>query len=432
MRKLAIGIGFGVVAVAGMFVVSRLPGADFDTWQRDLEADVPYDQRLALIAIENDPSIPAEAGIDVVMRAMLLPDIDVRRQAHAALVALARRAPEHIATILADVNEPEQRRRAALFASHACANGFYRLLLDRLPEPERPESDWFYNALVARAPIVIGPLRERLAGDDGEARSRAARAIAMLTTAAEPATAELTVSLDDSDERVRYWSLRALSAIERLPSESRKAVHARLSDESSRVRELAASVLVHQLVLVASESDETLARRALKQVRELGAKAMPGLEALFASEDERTVLIAARQLLRIDRDRALVAIVDAILDTTTVAVRRKLMGLLMDVGPDGLPYVVEGLREGRPGGRANLCRVLGSYGAEAAPAIPILAGTLHDLSPVTRHWAAYALGEIGDAALPTLPAIEAMLEGEDPETARQAFAARDKLRALRS
>lgn len=430
MRMLAIGIGI-VVAVAA-FGASRLPRADFEDWRRDLEADVPYDQRLALLAIAEDPTVPAEAGIDVVMSAMLLPDVEVRRKANAALVALARRYPVRIATILADADEPEQRRRAALFASHACANEFYRLLLDRLPEADRPEPDWFYRSLVARAPVVLGPLRERLEGGEPEARARAARALAELGMAAEPAISSIVAALDDPDERVRYWSLRSLAAFPRLAPEARRAVHTRLADPSERVHRLAASVLVHQLVFVAQQSDEALARRALKQVRELDTRAVPGLESLFARENETTVLIAARQLLRIDRDRAFVAIVDAIHDTTTSEVRRSLVRLLINAGTDCIPHVVRGLEAGRKGGRANLCRVLGSFGPDAAPAIPVLGGALSDLAPATRHWAAYALGEIGDAALPMLPAIEAMLENEDPERARQAFAARDKLRAIRS
>ncbi len=71
---------------------------------------------------------------------------------------------------------------------------------------------------------------------------------------------------------------------------------------------------------------------------------------------------------------------------------------------------------------ARLCIEAGRYGAEAAPAVPVLTEVLKHEGEGARRYAAQSLGKIGKAAAAALPALRE-LAGNDPDSRVREWAA---------
>ncbi|HEX4149354.1 MAG TPA: HEAT repeat domain-containing protein, partial [Pirellulales bacterium] len=68
--------------------------------------------------------------------------------------------------------------------------------------------------------------------------------------------------------------------------------------------------------------------------------------------------------------------------------------------------------------RWHVARALGSFGANAAAAVPKLTDCLTDSSGLVRAYAAYALGRIGSDSTSAIPALVTALEDSDPTVRR--------------
>jgi tetratricopeptide (TPR) repeat protein len=73
-----------------------------------------------------------------------------------------------------------------------------------------------------------------------------------------------------------------------------------------------------------------------------------------------------------------------------------------------VPDLIETLREGERGDRANAARTLGQLGPGAAAAVPALTNALNDEEFFVRRMAVMALGKIGPAAEAAIPALQAI------------------------
>ncbi len=77
-----------------------------------------------------------------------------------------------------------------------------------------------------------------------------------------------------------------------------------------------------------------------------------------------------------------------------------------------VPDLIEKLREGGIGDRANAAWTLGQFGPGAATAVPALTDALDDEEYFTRVQAVRALGKIGPAAEAAIPALRAIQDDE--------------------
>ena len=82
---------------------------------------------------------------------------------------------------------------------------------------------------------------------------------------------------------------------------------------------------------------------------------------------------------------------------------------LLQIGPAGLPYFIELLKNGDPNIRAKAASYIGHLGSQAGPAAPALAKALKDSNPSVRNTAVTALSQIGPPAGVALPGLNAAL-----------------------
>jgi hypothetical protein len=79
-----------------------------------------------------------------------------------------------------------------------------------------------------------------------------------------------------------------------------------------------------------------------------------------------------------------------------------------------LSYYTGRFKEASPSERADLARAIGSFGADAAPALAVLTGALTDPDPGIRAAAAWAISEVGRGGAPAVPALAKALGDTSP------------------
>ncbi|MFO8035006.1 MAG: HEAT repeat domain-containing protein [Anaerolineales bacterium] len=150
-------------------------------------------------------------------------------------------------------------------------------------------------------------LSDLLSGDDQRAQEAAARIAAV----GEHALPELKTMLDDPEEEIRWWAVRALAAMDHpeIPDLLRKALH----DEGESVRQCAALALrerpnpeaLPDLVELLEAGDTLTRRLAGDALIALGALAVPELMAVMGGGSVGAQVEAARGLAKIGDKRAI-------------------------------------------------------------------------------------------------------------------------------
>jgi HEAT repeat protein len=219
---------------------------------------------------------------------------------------------------------------------------------------------------IARKRIAISALIEALKSGESTTRGAAATTLGLLGSDAREAVPALVTALEDSQTYVRSSAASTLGQIGSDAVASVPALIKALGDSDSHVRTSAASslgnigwgaaVATPALLDSLKEADEELYQDVLIALVRIGAK------------HDKTVPLVVKRL-----------------NSTNVEIPRRFVMLLN----------------------------LKSVGADAAPAVPALAGLLEDKSPHVRYCAYICLGEIGPPAKAVVPALEKALNDKD-------------------
>lgn len=100
---------------------------------------------------------------------------------------------------------------------------------------------------------------------------------------------------------------------------------------------------------------------------------------------------------------------------------------LGQIGPAGVPWLIQALMTGKPKGRAWAADALRNAGSDAREAIPALAAALGDDVAEVRAEAAFTLAHIGAPARAQLPRVLSLLEDGDVNVRIAALAACEAL-----
>jgi HEAT repeat protein len=178
---------------------------------------------------------------------------------------------------------------------------------------------------------------------------------------------------------------------------------------------------------------------------QLVRQVVPELVAALASDEPRLRAAAARALLTLNPDPAILrpemkkvfdtakpevvhAVLDALATLGSDAVPRltealkvpearlRAAGVLRRLGPDAkdaVPGLVDALADENAEVRSEVLFALGAIGTDAADAVPAIVKALDDEEMKVVYTAAYALGQIGPKAMEAKPALVEKLEVED-------------------
>jgi len=233
----------------------------------------------------------------------------------------------------------------------------------------------FFACFLCLSPVLgaeqIETRIEELRSADPEARSKAARHLALLKEKATPAVPALVQALDDDDDDVRYIVVYALREI---PHEAKLSVgplERCLTDPSWRVRFGAAEALAT-----------------------LGEGGTPAASALAEALGEDEV----------------------------PAVRTFAAFALGEIGPRAAPAIPSVIRalhdDGFEDVRAHAAKALGKIGADLAITIPALGASLNDYKPSVQLSAIEALEKLGPHAISAVPSLVGALEADRPRWLR--------------
>jgi HEAT repeat protein len=224
------------------------------------------------------------------------------------------------------------------------------------------------------------------------------RAVVALVAIGSPAVPALVESFQDKNPFVRLGVLGALGQIKPHTTESIKALINALDDGDENVRAVgalfvseigpAAKDAVSRLVRV-MQTDKPFgnyrAARALGKIGPDAKAAIPALAAMLSNPDQAMIAEAAGALCKIDPQ---------------------------DQRP--LPVLIALVKEGRDAtARATSAGVLGTLGAVAAPAIPVLKDALHDAATNVRVVAAIAYQKIDKRSDSAIKALIGMMMEKD-------------------
>ena len=291
------------------------------------------------------------------------------------------------------------------------AEGAIPAVLRWLTEPQA------YLSLAGIGPASVPALREVLRGADARRRERALTVLGMLGPDAAPALPEILAALKDPDGRFRALAAETLGKLGPAADVTVPDLIAALEDGRFLGRIAAVSALairgkdrveVVPALLAALRAKRGDAERgpfdggwracrraavsALGSLGPLAEDALPALRDLHDDEDAFLRIGAAAAMARIEGDTA-----------RSVGLLLKELEAECDVGG----------AEWGEGSCDAAAKVLGGFGEDAAPAVPLLVRGLSrsDATEKGPHSVvcADALGEIGPKAAPALPGLYEML-----------------------
>jgi HEAT repeat protein len=267
------------------------------------------------------------------------------------------------------------------------------------------DSDDFNRRLAQAALAKIGApdkgdvsaLREALRDASVPVRSYAAEALGLIGPEARSAGSALLEALKDKEPTVRLNAARSLGQVH---YDNKQAVIAALSaalkDPDKGVRVAAAEARTRAFAL--------------------GPSDVAVLVDLLKHEDMEARAIAARALERMGRRAraAIPALIEAVRNNTAREVDQAAIQALGAFGPDAkeaVPALMEAMKEEelRPAATLTLARI----GADAAPAVKLLAEALFDDNRTTRSNSLLALSKIGAGARAAAPDLARLLKGKD-------------------
>jgi HEAT repeat protein len=305
--------------------------------------------------------------------------------------------------------------------------------LESLAEALKDDEACYWGCLIASemgpaAKPVLPGLIELLGHQEPDVRLEALMAIAATQDASRATIAALLKALEDKQAGVQYAAIFALGNMGDKAAPAASAIKSRLKFDDPFVQAISAWALVK----IEGES-------AMEQ-------ALPVLIASLKSDDERARLAAARSLLELKPDPAVVGpelvkalkdknpqvvgnVIDALATLGAPMVEKAIPALkdkelrsqaavlLGRLGADSkaaVPALVESLKdEDRDEVRRDVILALAAIGPDAKAAASALVEDLGHENPRVQVSVTFALGKIGPAAKAALPQIKKNLESED-------------------
>jgi HEAT repeat protein len=412
--------------------------------------------------------LPAEAAVPPLTEALAKEyPAEVRWRAARALGIIGPRAAGAAGTLIAQLNDPNERIRAyscyALGrlggeAAQTAAPGLVERVTDENGIVRRAAID----ALLALRPDrkILVPLMAK-ALEDAEPHivmaairtltSEGAAVMPLLTQALEnektaywaavaleslgpeaaPAVTPLIKLTAHAEPEVRMEALMALAAIGEAARSAAPQIVDRLeNDDFAGVRYAAAFALMKvaggaagdEALRSAMESDDPmlamLASWALANVhpkdQQIAQRATELVVAGLQSEDPKLQAAAARVLGESSLSSELTQpALEKALETASPQVVSQAVHALAAQGARAVPRVVKGLQNEKL--RKHAIKILGMIGPEASEAVPALVETMQDADEETRREAQFALAAIGPAAAPAVPELTRALDSENEE-----------------
>lgn len=305
--------------------------------------------------------------------------------------------------------------------------------LEALEEALQDNEACYWACLVASemgpaAKGAVPNLIKLLDHEQPDVRLEALMAIAATQDTSSATVAALLRELDDKEVGVRYAAVFALGNMGDKAGRAAARMRSQLKFDDLFLRAISAWALV-----------KIEGKAALDE-------AVPVLIASLKSDDERARLAAARSLLELKPDPAVVGpemvkalkdknpqvvanVIDALAslgapmvekaipalkDKTLRSQAATLLGRLGADSKPAVPALIESLKdEDRDEVRREIVLALAAVGADAKAAVPALVDELAHDNPRVQISVTFALGKIGPAAKAAVPAIEKNLSSED-------------------
>jgi HEAT repeat protein len=296
--------------------------------------------------------------------------------------------------------QPAARRKAA----EAIVQRGAPAVIDALDAITAIQSDASYRivhpavqALAARGPEIIKPLREALRSKRAGVRIGAANVLCEMGPKAKGAVHALGNALGDDNPWVR-----------------------RLAVESLGNCGADAAPVTLQLIPMLTHEDRVTRLHAVVTLTQIGPDAQGASDPLVKvrdhDPDSEIRQAAVTALYQVDLDRVVKEADDRMTKEADDQASKEIRGLVGRLtGKD-------------PADRVVAARVLGDKGWSAMQAMPALAKALCDRDKWLREAAAKALGSMGDAAEPTVPNLQRLATDLEPEVQTAAEQALKEIR----
>jgi HEAT repeat protein len=280
------------------------------------------------------------------------------------------------------------------------------------------------------ASSLAGAVR-RLADDDKEIRSAAARELAAANQVDVQAVSALIVALVDGDERIRIATTDALKAHPAAATVAANALLHKMTDQSlddsgrpvwyiaslalGRIGDESLPTLIERL----TDANPMVVRATCIAISEIGPPAKPAvpkLIRLLAAEDDVLRHMACQALVGIGPSgSSAVMPLSKLLDHKNLHTQYWSCRALGSIGsPAALPTVdrlITLTHEASASVRRNAVMALGDIGIAAGPKLlPALSDALQDKLHPVRVAAAQALAKIGPPAKETVPALKVAID----------------------
>lgn len=299
------------------------------------------------------------------------------------------------------------------------------------------------DKVTADSKVVFPALVQALEDEHPAVRGSAASTLGRFGTAALPS---LSLALKDKDFGVRAYAVLALSQLASSPKEVLPLLEAAQKDENAKVREAVAVSLksfglpaVPLLIEMLADPDEDVWKKSVESLKEMRAKT-----------------------------KGMVKLLAAAIKNEKVAVRQGAAYVLSRFEEEGVPALIEALRDPNPGVRweaADSLRVVGPVGDKAIPtlanlavnddtekvrqialkgllwmyglerftedpskAVPSLVASLQMKDALNRYYAALILGAIGPSAKDAAAALAQAANDKDQRVQQAAAAALNRVK----
>jgi HEAT repeat protein len=311
-----------------------------------------------------------------------------------------------------------------------------------LPNQELPMPRILLRSLVVAAALVpaaaadqdepsvqgktLSEWRKALKDAQPSTRAVAARALGTLGPKAAPAASDLVPLLSDRDLNVRNQTTIALRAI---GVEAVPALAEAIKGKDAMLRIPALTCLYH--MQVPTNAAVPALKPLLKDTSTLRAFAAPllakggeeGVKALIEASkdkdvDRATVLNA---LLQAQPSAEILEVAKTALKDPAVLIRLSALQLASRQGESSVPVLVEALKDGDAGVRAQAAFNLSTFPKSAKESVPALRPLLKDSSYNVRVAAVNALSRFGTHAKEALPEVAGLLEEKDPSLRQTAM-----------
>lgn len=301
------------------------------------------------------------------------------------------------------------------------------------------------NAVLALGRVgkpAVPPLVKALDDKDADVRYYAVWAIGLVgPEAAEPAGDAVVRLLDDPKAEVRRKAAESLGRMAPAVKDAVPALAKALQDSDTDVQAAAANALAAYGAPAVKELRQALemnpdvrsrAIAALGKMRREASEIAPALVALLqqrrGAEDANALRAEATQaLVHLGKD-AVPALTAGLADPDQRS-RAAVVGVLVQLGPDGAAVLADALKSEHVDVRRLAAQNLGSLGVGDKLIVLGLAAALKDPDRTVRLNAAYSLGNLGPDARPAVSALEEAARGNDRDVPAAAAAA---LRMIRT